>query len=133
MQAETDVAARDSAERVREVVLAASLLPLGLKAIDYALIGSLLPLLCWALGIGLVVGALAGRGPLVRRNCTVAWAIALLLWAVARLVVFTLHLALGIPEAHVDGQMNATYLLISLLHLIAAVWLLSRRGRGARV
>jgi hypothetical protein len=132
MQAEAGNAPRNRAGRARDAVLVASLLPLGLKAIDYALIGSLLPLLCWALGIGLVIGALAGPSPRLRRICTVAWATALLLWALARLVVFALYLALGIPEAHVDDQMNATYVLISLLHLAAAVWLLTRRGRGAR-
>ncbi|MCB1552844.1 MAG: hypothetical protein KDJ14_03465 [Xanthomonadales bacterium] len=120
--------ARISAERL---VLLGTLLPLGYKAFDYALIGSIVPLLCWVLGVSLVFGALRAKSLRWRRRCVATWAVLLMLWAIARLVVFVLHLTLGIPEAHVAGQMNAFYLAVSLAHLIVAIWLLARRTRIA--
>ncbi len=108
--------------------LALSFVPLLVKAIDYALLGSLVPLLVLGLFVGLVTLGLCGSSKAANRAVAI-WASALILWGLVRLGVIGLFAWAPVSEAHVEGQFTIGYVLISVGIAALGAYLLRSRQR----
>ena len=108
---------------IHRLVLALSLVPFVIKALDYAWLGSLVPLMLWLLFAGLIVWGVTTTNMTIRCWTIRLWALALIIWSLARFALLVLHFVLGLPEAHLADQMSLSYALISLLHLVLGGYL----------
>lgn len=117
-------------ERAWKLVVALSFVPLLVKAGSYAMIGSYVPLLVFG-----VFGALVAwgfrRGARAERLAVRAWALAIILWGLARLVVMGLFLLTSVSEAHIESQFTAWYVLVSVGHLVLGVYFFRHRRHAA--
>ncbi len=120
-----------SADRIRRPIIAPlavalSFIPLLVKAIDYALLGSLVPMLVLVLFVALVTLGLRGSSKAASRAIAV-WASALILWGLIRLGLIGLFTWTSVHEAHVQGQFTIGYVLISLGNAALGVYLFRSR------
>ena len=127
-----------SADRIHRPTVASwaialSFVPLLVKAIDYALLGSFVPLLALGLFAGLVTLGLRGSSRAASRAVAI-WALALVLWGLIRLGLMGLFTWTSVHEAHVQGQFTIGYVLISLGNAALGTYLFrSRRQIPASV
>ena len=107
----------------QRMILALSLLPFMLRALDYARLGSFVPLAVWLLFAGLIVWGVTTSSLKIRGWIIRLWAASLILWSLARLALLVLHVTPGLPEAHLSDQMNVVYTLVSVSHLLLGGYL----------
>lgn len=96
---------------------------------SYVTIGSYIPLLVLSF-----FGALILYGHRRETEAEIravrAWAVALILWGFARLVLLALFVFTSVSEAHVESQFSAWYVLLSLGHIGLGVYLFQSRKRA---
>ena len=114
---------------IQRLILALSLVPFLIKALDYAWLGSFVPLLLWLLFAGLIAWGVTTSSLKTRRWIIRTWAIALVLWSLARLALLILNFTVGAPEAHIADQMTLIYSVISIIHLLLGVYLFNLSGK----
>jgi len=113
-------------DRRWRMILLFSFVPLTVKAIDYAVLGSFTPL--WVLlGFGLVVIGGLYLSPRAARFAVGLWAVVLVLWGVVRFGLMGMLLSVDIGEVHPVHQINAGYVAWSLAHIVAGAYLYRRR------
>lgn len=112
------------------LLIALSFVPLLVKAGSYVMIGSYVPLLVFCF-FGALVGWGMRNGAKAERRALRAWAVAIILWGLARFGVMGLFLFTSVAEAHIESQLTARYVLVSLGHLMLGVYLVRHSRRAA--
>lgn len=101
-------------------IVALSFVPFAVKAVDYLLIGSLVPLLVLVL-LAVLVAVGWRFGGAAQRRALRTWAVAMVLWALARLGLLAMFELTGITEAAIEASFGTGYVLVSLAFLALGV------------
>ena len=99
-----------------------SFVPFLVKAVDYAMLGSFVPLVVFSV-FGVIVGLGVRAGLKAERLAVKIWASALILWGTVRLGLMGLFKTVDIGEAHPANQVTAWYAVLSLAHLLLGIYL----------
>ncbi len=99
------------------LVVALSFVPFLVKAIDYLLIGAYVPIAVFAT-LAVLVARGFWRGNASRRRAIRVWAVAIILWALARLGILVLFALTSVSEAAIEASFNLGFVLVSLAFLV---------------
>ena len=121
-RARTDTTAVDRWVWVAVIVAIA---PLLWRAVIYAGLGSLTPLVAFLMLGGLLVSAAAVGGSWPRRAIRV-WCAAMILWGTARIVLQVMVVAVGLNEAHLQSQMTVGFGVVSAAYGAAGIMIWKR-------
>ncbi|XWN36224.1 MAG: hypothetical protein ROO71_09705 [Balneola sp.] len=110
------------AENRMEMILGLSLIPLFIKSLSYALIGSFTPTIVF-LFFGVLLLSMFTKSSRFKKSSVKIWSIAIILWGIARIILMTLFLTTSVQEAHVESQFGVWYILLSVLYITIGVYL----------
>ena len=112
--------------RVR-LMLILTFLPFLWKAGGYALLGSYLPLVVFLLFATIVAAGLSA-GPAWARRVVRTWCVAMVVWAMTRLVVILMVRVADLNDAHLRSQLNVPFVLASLVYIAVGIVLYRMSG-----
>ncbi len=101
-------------------IVALSFVPFAVSAVIYLRIGSYVPLLVLALLASTVTVGWRIGGAAQRRTVR-TWAVAMILWSLARMGLLAMFQLTGITEAAIEANFGTGYVLVSLAFLALGV------------
>ncbi len=108
------------------LLLFCSFVPFFIKAVEYIALQSYVPIIVFAALAFLVFNALRSNTAKGLRAVK-RWAYLLFAWSLLRTGIMVLLYFFSIGEAHPLNQLNVSFVLITLLHVLLAVALLRKR------
>lgn len=105
-----------------EIILVLSLIPLFIKSLSYALIGSFTPTIVFLFLGGILLSMFTNNSTFKKLSLKI-WSIAIVLWGIARIIIMILFLTTSVHEAHVESQFGILYLLLSVIYNTIGVYL----------
>lgn len=116
---------------VHAVVLLLSFVPFLIKSIGYLLIGGYTPFIVFSVLFALVIWGVR-QGGVAGRRAIRAWAVALVVWALARFALYAMFALTSVSEAAIEARLTPGYLVVSAVSLAVGVYLFrsARRQNG---
>lgn len=117
---------------LRAVILILSFVPFLIKSVSYLVIGGYTPAIVFCVLAALVIWGVR-HGGVARRRAIRTWAVAIVLWAVARFTVYIMFALTSVSEAAIEAHLTPGYLVVSAASLAIGVYLFrtaaTRNGR----
>lgn len=100
-----------------------TLLPFLWKAVEYALLGSYIPLGAFLVLASINAAGIYCGGSWLRRAIR-TWCAAMIMWGLARIILEVLIVATDLSEAHLQSQVNVIFNALSMGYIMAgiAIW-----------
>lgn len=100
-------------------------LPFLWKAVEYALIGSYIPLSAFLVLASINAAGVYVGGAWLRRAIRI-WCAAMVMWGFARIILEVLIVAADLSEAHLRAQLNVMFNAVSIGYVLAGIALWRR-------
>jgi len=126
----SDERQRPRPPELRTAVLILSFIPFLIKSVSYLLVGGYTPAIIFSLLVTLVLWGVR-RGGAARRLAIRTWAIAIVLWALARIGIYVMFALTGISEAAIEIHLTPGYLVLNAAWLVIGAYLFRTASRPA--